>query len=313
MKRIDFIRLAQKEFRVRSLMFKCQKALLSLLFIFAMLYGNAEGEEISRIRAMVNNEVITSRDVDDYCNFLKYRNPEFEITPEVKDGILQRLIEDKLIVCKAKQEIQAFPKMWLKERMDELVASYPSYEAFEQSLRSEGLTITMLKEKLKNQYLTQSIIEKCVRSKIEVSPQKVTEYYEGHNLDFVVPRECTLWVAKSENRELLQEIPSLLDSGGIDVIDREKYKLSKVEVKENSLKTEIKDIVRTLCEGEYTIKDISGIYYFVYVEEVKPFSLMSLEDARGKIFSYLWEQKFKASFSEWVDNLKKDAVIKIYE
>lgn len=286
---------------------------IGLLLGAALISGPVKAEEVSRMIARVNNEMITSQDLDAYCHYMKYRNPEVEITDELRKEVLQRLIEDKLILSQAREEISEVPVRWLKNKLDELIESYPSYEAFEQSLAQEGLTVTALKEKLRVQYLTQNIVEKNVRSRIEVSPQEITQYYNEHKLDFVISRECVLWVGKAKSGEVFEELIARLEQASIEDAGAGEFNVSRLEVKESSLKPEIKTIVRDLGRGDYKVENIEGVYYFVYVEDITPFSLIPIEEAKEKIFSFLWDRKFKKTFSEWLKNLKEKAVIKMYE
>ncbi|MCD6228159.1 MAG: SurA N-terminal domain-containing protein [Candidatus Omnitrophica bacterium] len=272
-----------------------------------------KAESVSRIIANVNGEIITSKDLDDYCNFLKYKNPEIEINEEFKKNLLQRLIEDKLIISQARKEKIEVPSSWIKDRMQAFISSYPSYEAFEASLIKEGLTITALKEKLKAEYLTQKIIDKYVRSKISISPQEITDFYNNNKEIFREPKKYIIWMAKIDSEEKAEELNNKIKSEGIDSLDKKSYRLVKLEVEEKSLKEEIKTIVATLKEGETKIQKSSDFYYLIYLEKVVPSKITPLEKAKEKIHSYLWEKKFREEFTRWTNNLKKEALIKVYD
>ncbi|MCK5492876.1 MAG: hypothetical protein KAJ14_07185, partial [Candidatus Omnitrophica bacterium] len=73
---------------------------LSLLFLVSVF-----AEEKINIVAMVNNQVITSKDLEDYCNALAYRlsggGSEFTCGKEEMKESLGRLIQDKLILSEA--------------------------------------------------------------------------------------------------------------------------------------------------------------------------------------------------------------------
>jgi len=272
-----------------------------------------EAELVSRIIANVNGEVITSKDLDNYCNFLKYKNPEIEINEEFKKNLLQRLIEDKLIISQARREKIEVPSSWIKDRMQAFISSYPSYEAFQASLIKEGLTITALKEKLKEQYLTQKIIDEYVRSKISISPQEITDFYNSNKEIFREPKKYIIWMAKVDSEEKAEELNSKLKAEGINSLDKESYGLVRLEVEEKSLKEEVRAVVTTLKEGESKIQKSSDFYYLIYLEKVFPSKIVPLEKAKEEIHSYLWEKKFKEEFTRWINKLKEKALIKIYD
>jgi len=288
------------------------KFVIACISLFCII-GAVSAEDVSKIIAMVNNEVITSHDFANYIRFLKYKNPELEINDQLREQVLERLIEDKLILFLGKEEIKEVPQHWLNQKIEEMIASYPSQEAFEASLAQEGATVTMIKEKFRVQYRTQHIVEKEVRSKIEITPQEITDYYNKNKLDFVVPRECILWVGKSEEKSGFDELSVLLENKTIEEAFAGEYGVSRLELKESSLKPEIKEVVRDLSKGQYAVKEIEGIFYFVFVEDISPFKIISLEEAKEKIYSFLWEKKYGQAFKDWLESLKENALIKIYE
>ena len=295
---------------------KCSISKIGIILLGLFAWGAAHqlrAESVGKIVARVNNEVITSVDLDEYCNFLKYRNPEVEITPQFQKKVLEGLIQDKLILSQAKQEKIEVPEGWLQARMDEFIASYPSPEEFEVSLALKGLNISMLKKKLSEQYLTRKVIEKHVSSKIEVSPQEVTEFYAAHQKEFSQAKTYVMWIAKTENKEMLDPLVRAIEENGLDSVNGGETALNKIEVEEESLKEEIKNIVITLEPGTWTIEKVGDYYYFVYLERIVPASKIPLTEVEDKIHALVWQEKFERALGNWIDSLKEHAVIKIYE
>lgn len=271
------------------------------------------GEPIGRIVAQVNSEIITEKDWNDYIKILRYKNPQLQITDDMRREILERLIEDKLILYHAGKEGIEVPPGWVKEKLNEFIASYGSYRDFEKSLVAEGLNVTLLKERLKGQYLTQRIIDKYVRSKIYISPAQVTEFYQKKSAEFSAVRMLTLWIARSEFDEQIYMLMDDIKEKGIKNVDREKYNLTRVEIDEPSLKEDIKDIVLDLGVGESTFGKNDGRYYYIYLESVDDSDPVSLQEAKERIHNYLWQEEFRLKFTEWIEELKKEAIIKRYE
>jgi len=78
---------------------KLNTALLIALLFFSF---NVYSQEVSKIIVKVNNQVITSRDLDEYCKVLAYRfsNGNEDISAddqEFRGKALERLIEDTLV------------------------------------------------------------------------------------------------------------------------------------------------------------------------------------------------------------------------
>ncbi len=270
-------------------------------------------EEINKVIAIINDEVVTSKDLDEYCRLLKYRNPEFEITPQMKKNILEKLINDRLIVSFAKKKKIEVPKGWLKKKMDEIISSYPSYDAFYQSLTKEGINVTILKKRLQEQYLIQRMIEENVRSKIEISPKEITEYYKKNKDKFFSSKRYIVWIGRWSDREKRDEILSKIQRDDIDKKAWEELGMLKFDFTVDELKENIKEAILNLKEKILTKKDIDGEYYILYLEKVVLPQQLSLEQAKEKIYSIIWEEKFNRKLKEWLDELRKQAVIKIYE
>ncbi len=271
------------------------------------------GEQIGRIVAQVNSEIITEKDWNDYMKILRYKNPNMQVTDDMREEILERLIEDKLILYHAVKEGIEVPAGWIKEKLNEFIASYGSYREFEKSLISEGLNVTLLKERLKSQYLTQRIIDRYVRSKVYISPAQVTEFYQANPEQFSAERMFTLWIAQSKFDEQIYMLMDAIKEKGIENVDREKYNLTRVEIDEPSLKEDIKDIVLDLDIDESTFGEKDGTYYYIYLENISVSDPVTLQEAKEQIYSYLWQEEFRREFTEWIEELKKEAIIKRYE
>ncbi len=288
-----------------------------VLIVIFLCAGPALSEEVTRIIAKVNNEVITSRDLIEYCMALTYqassgvdesscRDPEFIAKT------LQRLIEDRLILAKARKEAFEIPDYWIEERFEQMVAAYPSREDFEKSLMQRGLTVTRVKEKIKEQFLMQGVIEKYVKAFVSISPQEVSDYYSANLDKFYFPTKYIFYMAKSENQGVLKEISGVIEEAGIEGV-KEKHPdiLFKIESDKDELKEEIFAMIDELEEGKHVVGKSDGEYYLIYLEEVVEPKTLALEDAKERIYVYLQEEKFRARFREWINEVKKNSVVKI--
>lgn len=270
-------------------------------------------EKVSKIIANINGEIITSTDIDDYCNFLAYKDPQIKLTPEFRKEILHKLIEDKLVVFEGKKEEMPVPPAWVEGRVQEYIKSYPSPEAFEDSLVTRGLNMTLLRERLKDQYLRQKMVDKHVRSKIIVSPNEVTDFYQNNSAEFTFPEKYVLWTATSGDEQVLKSLSLEVEREGIGNVDRDKYGLSSAEVPREKLKDSIKEFIAGISVGQSRVGRIDNKCYFIHLEKIIPASRAPLEEVKDDIYQRIMRAKFEALFNEWVLSLKEKAVIKIYE
>ena len=276
------------------------------------------GEEVTKIIAKVNNEVITSKDLDNHIKALSHRfsQNESDVPADSEDfrkEILQRLIEDKLILSIAKRDKMTVPSAWVESRVNQMISTYPSRDAFELSLVAEGLNLPLLREKIKEQYLLQQTIEKRVRSEVRVFPQEVSRYYKAHKEDFVFPEKYTLWIARVKDEDVFKNLMEVVKAEGIRGA-RNKFPelFGEVEAYKKQLRPELVEAIEEIEEGKYIVKDIEEIIYLIYLEKVTPSRPISLTEAKEEIQEVLEEEKFQKRFQEWVSELKKKAIIKVY-
>ncbi len=283
--------------------------LFFLFLFFALLVLKAE--EINRTIAKVNDKVVTLQDLENYCKLFKYQNPQIQIDEKLKKKILNTLIENKLILSLAKKEKVEVPQYWIRKELEKIISSYPSREAFYQTLAKKGLNITLLKERLKEQYLIQWMIEKYVRSKIKITPYEVTQFYYNNKEKFIKPCSYFLWIGKWEKEEKAEKIYEKLKENL--KINKESCGLTHIQIEENELKEEIKKIVKEMKEKELVKRKIGDFFYLIYLEKKTPSRRLSLEEVKDEIYSLLEEKKFGELFKKWIQDLKKHALIKIYE
>jgi hypothetical protein len=289
---------------------KMKKAILVSILSFLSLYLYTE--EVNRIVARVNDQIVTYKDLNDYCelffNRLEENNCQQE---EIKKNALERLIEDRLILDKAREEeIKVTPAL-IENKLREIINAYSSFEEFEKSLIERGLNITILKERIKEQFMVQAVIDKYVRSRIKVFPLEITNYYQNHSQEFYSSAKFIFWIASKE--EILDEIYKLTKEEGFEKTRKEfKENLLRIEQETKDLRKEIIEILGKLKENEFTIVEIEGKKYFVYLEKKNISSLLPLEKVKERIYNYLWEEKFKKRFKSWLKMLKKEAIIEIY-
>jgi len=280
---------------------------ISLVFIF-FVYFFVEAESVNRIVARVNQEVITSQDLENYCKVLKYRNPQIKIDEEFKKKLLDTLIENKLILSLAKKENVHVPPRWVKKEIERISSFYSSFDDFSKNLAEEGLTLSLLKERLKEEYLIRFMIEKYVRSKLNITPYEITQFYYHNKKRFTKPAEYIIWIGKWKNQEeALLVYESLKKTGNYE------KKLQRIRVEKDKLREDIKKVVDNLKEKEMVMKEIGEYFYIIYLEKNVPSMISPLEEVKEDIHSLLEEKKFTELFKKWIEKLKSEALIKIYE
>ena len=278
----------------------------------------AHGEDINKIIVKVNKQVITSRDLDEYCKIIALRifdgkedtssnDKEFQVKA------LQRLIDDTLILDKAKQDNMDILSSRIEGKIAQLTASYSSREEFEKSLKDKGLTITLLRQKIKEQYMLRATIDNYVKSQVNVSPKEISSYYIAYPDNFYSPTAYVFYIAKTTDNTILKKISGVIKKAGIHEAHAQYESiLYRIESNLKELKPGISEILKNLNSGKHQIKKIDEVFYLIFLEKLITSHKFSLEEVKEEIYAYLWDVKFREQFTLWIDKLKADALIKNY-
>ncbi len=149
--------------------------------------ANAQAATINKFMAIVNDEVITQQDVDQLLSVLyaqysqEYKGDELLQKMEgVKKDILNQIIEDKLVLSRAKELGIKVTESEINERLDYIKKGFPSEDEFYKTLETQGITIANLKDRYRDQVMMKKLVDHEVKSRISVLPSEVSDYYERH-------------------------------------------------------------------------------------------------------------------------------------
>ncbi len=292
-----------------------------LSVVFAALFaGHAFSQ--SKIIAVVNNEVITRKDLDDFVNFMRVQlSREYDQKKldnkiqEMKSDLLDRLIEDRLILQEAKKNNVKVEESRVKARLDEIKKGYPSEADFNSALAKQGLVIADLEARMRDQLLMRAIIETKVRSAVVVNPGEITDFYYKNIVEFRVPEQREFESIAIEGEALAGEVYDKLKAGLslIDLSIQYSLKISKLTAAAGGeLRKDIEQSVFGLGEGQFSqpIK-IDDSYYIFKLDAITPSKERSFSDVQNNIYNYIFEQKLQEQLVNWLEGLKKHSYIKI--
>lgn len=293
--------------------------LLSMLFwSYPYAYGETD-TPADRIVAIVNKDTITQSEADAFLNLIvmqlsqRYQGKELEerIEDEKKE-LIDKMIEERVILQEAKRRKLSPRADMVKQRIEEAARSYGSDEEFQKSLKLGGLTLRDLEKRMSEQLMLRGLIEQEVRSKIVISPDEVTGYYEKHKDDFRQPEMRTVELLYFEDENIIEKLTEDLKTGADFKQMAERYKVAyaKDALSKSQLKPEIREAIFSLEVGEESqaVKLKKGIYVFKLLE-IHPQELKDLASVHDRIYDYIFEQKLTVKMLEWIEELKSKAYI----
>ena len=313
-------------------------AVLILLYAVLLFPACLKAEIVDGIVAVVNNEVVTQAELNAillplYTQYKStYSDEELLMKiDEAKKNILYKLIEDKLILQEAHKIGMPATDEEVAERLEQIKSQFSSSQEFKSALASQGLTVVDLKEKYREQLIKEKMVNREVRSRVSVTPIEIALFYEKNEDDFNLPAQVkvmTIMIRKSEadpesNTDSLKKIkmielkmaegedftklareysqdPSAVDGGDMGYIGK------------GQMMKKIDEVIFSLQPGEIseTIETPVGYHVFKIVE-VKEAGAESFDEARMQIENYLFQEKAKERFDEWMTNLKENAYISV--
>lgn len=307
--------------------------LIGLLSCVALAPAGAE--TVSRIAAVVNDDIITTFELD---QALKTQLAKAEKQPSpaqigaLRKELLSRLIEEELV----QQRIRALRLQVSDEEVENAILDVQKQnkltrEQLDQAVQSQGLTIDAYRDNMRKQILRYKLVGQEVRSKVDVSESEVRDYYRAHLDEYRLPPTVTLSAitfplpekaGAAEREAIRKEARAALD------LLRKGEALDLVIGVYGGKTGATADMLGTFAEGELTeefSKSVAGIdkggfgslaetdraIVLLKVEERSPGGLRQFEAVRPEITQTLTDQKTDGRIKEWTQGLKQKSFIDI--
>jgi parvulin-like peptidyl-prolyl isomerase len=307
-----------------KMLIKSRAVIWSLVFICNLVFGYWNLNYVyalDKIIAIVNNDAITQKDLDDFVSFmrmqmsgeLKGRQLDDKIktmTPEFVD----RLVEDRIILQEAKKNKFIADENRVKGRLAEIKRQYPSDIEFQEALKRQGMVQADIEARVRDQMLMYNIIESKVRSKVVISPAEVTNFYQQTPDNFKSPQVWEFDFLALDSQAVADEISQGAKKGQPldDLAAKFSLSLDKLSMKEGQFKKDVEGVLLKLKAGDVSAPlKIEDKYYIFRLNKINPPRQLSLFETQEYIHSYLFNKKMQEGLARWLDELKKQSYIKI--
>jgi peptidyl-prolyl cis-trans isomerase SurA len=281
------------------------------------------------ILAVVNDEVITYRDLGEYLKArviqLKAEGvPESEIkkiSADLESNGLKRLVQDKLIINEANRKAILPRREVVDKRLKEIEDKYPSETVFLDMLAQDGMTISDLKKRIEDQIKVQQLIDDDVKAKIYVNPQEITDFYKANINQYQKPEQINLdsiFIAKgtdpSAAKQKIQKALELIKAKQEFRKVAEEYSESPAigNVAKGKLLNQIEEKVWPLEVGQMTdVIEVDNGFYIFQILGKTPSQTATLDEVKDTIKYIVFQEKFAQKLTEWLDQLQEKAFVEI--
>src|SRR5438477_7383322 len=162
----------------------CAAAALMFLAACQSKQGSAD------VMATVDGRKIFRADVEKYYSNQtsgteqqQSQAPVGEQATSLRLGILKELIDDEILMHRAEKLGLLATDEEVNHKLSEIKSPY-SQEQFDQKLKEKKITVDDFKRDLRRSLTVEKVINKEITSKINVSDQDVTNYYNAHKAEF---------------------------------------------------------------------------------------------------------------------------------
>jgi len=311
-----------------------KKIIITAFILVSVVITASHAEIVDKIVVIVDDEIITQGEIDrillpiyQQYSGLYSGDQLAEKIEEVRQNIIQKLVNDKLLLTEAKRREVQVSERELEDKVDEVRARFSSEKEFMATLAQENMLLSDLKDQYRERMMIDKLIDAEIRRKISVAPHEVLNFYEESKQKFSEPERVklrSLLIRVNGGRtdeaalELSREILERLNEGGDFALLAQEYSDGPYAdsggdmgwVRKGELMKKIDTLVFNMQPGE-----ISGVlktnlgYHIFKVEEKAAAQIMSFDEAKDVAEQMLFTKKTEEKLKEWLKQLKKNAYI----
>jgi peptidyl-prolyl cis-trans isomerase SurA len=309
---------------------------ITLLALLALHPGLAPGQVIDGIAAIVNEEVITTFEVDK--EYQQLQKEQEKLPPAEKMGLksaaLNRLVDKTLIEQKVRElDIKVLDDEIKLAIEDVKKQNNMSQEALVQALAGQGLSFEQYRMQLKEQLERMRLMSQEIRSKVQIGEKEIRDYYDANRAKYGAveqfrARHIFFKVDKKGGAAELSRVEAVAAGvlkearSGKDFAELAKtYSNDPAAAKDGGdlgtfkkadMLPEIGDSVAAMKPGEVSelVLSQAGLH-IIKLEEKLHGSGRPFDEVKGEIEELLYKKKADERFAQWVKDLRAGASIEI--
>ncbi|HEY2380678.1 MAG TPA: peptidyl-prolyl cis-trans isomerase [Terriglobia bacterium] len=298
-------------------------------------------KNIESIVAWVNNDIILKSEYDKRVDEIRQQLAKdqklkgAQLDQAIKEqtrGALAQMIDEQLLLQQAKElgitadleVIKAMEKM----RLDRKLASA---EALEKEIISQGYTVDEVKDNIRTSYLTQTVMQREVFSRVTITNEDVRKYYDQHQKDFDRPagihlREITVLTENrgpdeiASQKKKIEEALAAVKKGEDFATIASKYSESQTAADggdfgfwtKGELSPSLEAVVSKLDKGQVTdVLPVQGAFMIIKLDEKHNGGILPFELAQKEIQDLLWRKALPPKEKEYLTKLRNEGFIRV--
>jgi peptidyl-prolyl cis-trans isomerase SurA len=308
--------------------------------LLLLLAGAAEGQVLDRVAATVNGEVITLSDLVERSG-ADYRRAEELAAGEARDqsrakalqAAFDQAVAEKLFDAEAKNLSLEATDAQVDAAIEDIKKRNRFSDALlDQALQEQGLTKETFRRQLRRDLETFQILNTKVRSRVKVTDEDVQNYYQSHAKEFSGEEQVRVrhvFLALPKGASPAEEgavrtkgeavLRRLREGADFAAVAREVSQgPSGAEggdlgwLRRGAIQPELEKAAFALGTGQVSdlVRTRTG-FHVLKVEERRTGGARQLEEVKESIRDRLVEEQLATYRSQYVAELRKDAVIEV--
>jgi foldase protein PrsA len=281
--------------------------------------------------AKVNGQVIKVSELNTQLEQLKKQYPQMFTGTDAegrlldfKQRLLDNLINQALIEQAAKQKNITVSDADVQKQIDQLKGGFKDTTQFEAALKSAGMTLDTLKTQIKNQLITQKLVE-SLASNASVTDAEIQAYYDKNKAQFFQKpaKKASHILFKPEDKataaKVLKQVQAdpaafaaLAKKNSIDTATASKG--GDLGWPTSAYVPEFQAALDKLKVGQTSVLVQSPYgWHIIKVTEERGGTQQKLADVKSQIQQIIVQQRRSDAYQNFLNDLKKNAKIEIIE
>jgi len=303
------------------------------LFVLALIAGLALGavgcQSDKDVAARVNGDEISLTELNQQVEQLKKQYPTMFTGADgegrlldFKQRLLDNLINQKLMEQAAEEKGIKVTDADVDKQITQLKAGFKDDAQFQQALQSAGLDEEGLKKQVREQLLTQKLIEELSKDDNKVTDAEIKEYYDTNKAQFEQPaaKRSSHILFKPEDQATAEKVLAELQAGGDFAAAAKQYSQDPGSAQNGGdlgwpttpYVAEFEAAVAKLAPGQMSalVKTTYG-WHIIKVTDQRGAKTQTLEEVKSQVEQIIQQQRKADVYQKFLDDLRKKADIVI--
>jgi peptidyl-prolyl cis-trans isomerase SurA len=313
------------------------KRFVLLFAALTLVASPALAETISRIAAIVNEDVITTAQLDrEIEKMLSAEATDSGISPaqrdELRRKVLDQVIEETLLRQRIEKLGLQVSDADIEQAINDVQAQNNiSREQLQEALVAQGMTFEEYRDRLRQQLLNFKLVGREIQSKVEITNTEMRDYYRAHlddyrNAPYIRLSRITFRLAAGSSPAAIAAMRSKAEASlnqlrqGKDFFEVLMQNASTAgvdggdmgQITEGSLSDSFNRAISELSPGQTSgIIETAEGFHILRLDERNAGETQNFETVKDQIKNKMLEEKRAAALAEWTKNLRESADIEI--